>query len=142
MREIKKIIVHCSDSGFGDASDIDQWHRERGWKKIGYHFVILNGYHDKGKLTPDDDGFVEVGRAVKEVGAHCAGENFDSIGICMIGKHDFTDKQFGTLRDLIRGLMVQYKLKISDVYGHRDFSSKTCPNFDVNDFKKDYLLKV
>ena len=43
MREIKKIIIHCSDSEFGDAALIDKWHKERGWTGIGYHYVILNG---------------------------------------------------------------------------------------------------
>ena len=140
MRKINKIIVHCSDSpqGRGDtAKDIDLWHKQRGFKRtyegktyhIGYHFVLL------------EDGFIEAGRPLEISGAHCKGHNADSIGICLIGKNEFTDKQFNSLRDLIKGLMIQYKLKIDNVYGHRDFSNKTCPNFDVNEFKKEYLLK-
>jgi hypothetical protein len=37
MRAIKQIIIHCSDSEFGNVIQIDRWHRERGWKGIGYH---------------------------------------------------------------------------------------------------------
>lgn len=141
MRKINKIIIHCSDSEFGDASDIDQWHKERGWSKIGYHFVVLNGYHDKGKLTEADDGFIELGRDPQQQGAHTQWHNANSIGICMIGKHDFTEKQFKSLANLLRGLLIQYKLKIDDIYGHKDFSHKTCPNFDIDIFKTNYLLK-
>ncbi len=42
-KEIKRIIIHHSASDFGDAKLIDKWHKERGWKGIGYHFVVLNG---------------------------------------------------------------------------------------------------
>ena len=53
--------------------DIDRWHRERGWLKIGYHYVIKR------------DGTVETGRELEEVGAHAKGHNAISVGICMVG---------------------------------------------------------
>jgi len=34
MREVKKIILHCSDSEWGDAAEIDKWHKARGWQGI------------------------------------------------------------------------------------------------------------
>ena len=71
-----KIIIHCSATPKGveySASDIDKWHRQRGYSKIGYHYVI--------KL----DGKIEKGREENEMGAHCLGENLYSIGICYIG---------------------------------------------------------
>ena len=38
MREVKKIILHCSDSEYGTASLIRKWHtEERNWSDIGYH---------------------------------------------------------------------------------------------------------
>jgi len=40
----KKVIIHCSDSSFGNAVLIDKWHRQRGFDNIGYHFVILNSH--------------------------------------------------------------------------------------------------
>ena len=41
MRNIDSIIVHCSATKAGQdftATDIDRWHRERGFNGIGYPF--------------------------------------------------------------------------------------------------------
>ena len=41
------IIIHCSDSRWGNAWHIDTWHRDRGFQwpggAIGYHWVVCNG---------------------------------------------------------------------------------------------------
>ena len=69
------IIIHCSATRAGQdftATDIDRWHRQRGFRSIGYHFVI--------RL----DGTIEPGRDVALDGAHCTGWNHRSIGICYI----------------------------------------------------------
>ena len=65
MRKIREIIIHCSATKEGrnfTVADIDRWHRERGLRCIGYHFVIYR------------DGSIHVGRAIEEVGAHCKGD--------------------------------------------------------------------
>ena len=62
MRNIDSIIVHCSATKAGQdftATDIDRWHRERGFNGIGYHYVV--------RL----DGKLEKGRDVALAGAHC-----------------------------------------------------------------------
>ena len=79
MRAISLIVVHCSATRAGQdftATDIDRWHRQRGFRSIGYHFVI--------RL----DGTIEPGRDVALDGAHCTGWNHRSIGICYIGGLD------------------------------------------------------
>ena len=79
MRTITLIIIHCSavkpwqQSG---VREIDRWHRAKGWKSCGYHYVVRR------------DGTVEVGRPVEEVGAHCLNRNRHSIGICYEGGLD------------------------------------------------------
>ena len=94
MREIKKIVIHCSDSTWGTSEDINRWHLERGWDGIGYHYVITNG---RAKSTDSykeqDDGSIEKGRPVEKTGAHVRGHNSDSIGVCLIGTHWFTSRQ-------------------------------------------------
>ena len=123
MRKITKIIVHCSDSGIpahDDIKIIDRWHKEKGWKGVGYHYFIKA------------DGEIQYGRPVSDVGSHVLGQNADSIGICLHGKDKFNHKQFVSLRKLVES--IDLTLNVSAVYGHRDFDrGKTCPNFNVND---------
>ena len=117
-----------------DARTIDRWHREKGFLKIGYHYVIKR------------DGVIEVGRNVAEVGAHARNVNDRSIGICMVGglnedgkpAAEYTDAQWESLRKLISTLGVQYQK--AQVIGHRDVpgTQKACPSFDV----KEWLTKA
>ena len=145
MREIKSIVVHCSDSEWGDAKVIKEWHKERGFSTIGYHHVILNCYptqeeYTEGRPNIYGDGSIEEGREEKEVGAHAIGFNKTSIGICLIGKRNFTSEQIDSLKKLIYGLQKQYGLNNNDVFGHYELSAKkTCPNLDMRYFRTDIL---
>jgi len=129
MRNINLIIIHCSATKEGQnfhLKDIDRWHRERGFKKVGYHYVI------------DLDGTVEKGRDESEIGAHCQGKNKNSIGICYVGGLDIngkpkdtrTKEQKEALWNLLRELLVKYPK--ATIHGHRDFANKACPSFDVS----------
>lgn len=130
MRKINKIILHCSATKEGKsfrAADIDRWHREQGYTMIGYHYVILL------------DGTVETGRPVDLPGAHTAGHNADSIGICYIGGLDKegnscdtrTTAQRTTMKKLIGNLLVQYPN--AKVHCHNEFANKDCPCFNIED---------
>lgn len=129
MRRIDKIIIHCSATAEGKAfyaKDIDKWHKARGWKGIGYHYVI------------DLDGKVEKGRPVEQIGAHCTNHNKYSIGICYIGglakdgktpKDTRTKEQKEALWGLIRELLCKYPK--ATIHGHNEFAAKACPSFNV-----------
>ena len=128
MRVISKIIIHCSATlPFQPVSvaDIRSWHKERGFIDVGYHYII------------DIDGTIHVGRPVDKIGAHCAGYNAHSIGICYIGGLDEqgnpcdtrTSAQISSLRSLIDILRGFYP-NVS-IHGHNEFSDKACPCFDV-----------
>lgn len=129
MRDIDKIIIHCSATPEGvhfDASRIDKWHRDRGWSGIGYHYVILL------------DGTIEYGRDIKKTGAHTQGHNTGSIGICYIGgmdknmdnaKDTRTDAQKESLLLLLKTLKKLHPQ--ATIHGHNNFSSKKCPSFDA-----------
>lgn len=145
MKKINKVIIHCSASEFGNAERIRKWHtvgegnsKGKGWSDIGYHYVINNGkaYKDDKLNENIQDGFIEKGRPDSIAGAHTQGHNANSIGICLIGNKDFTDAQFKSLGTLLDSLLTAYNLTADDVFGHYDFSSKTCPNFNVQDFMK------
>ena len=129
MRTINEIIIHCADTPAGcdnTVADITAWHKDRGFRTIGYHYVIYR------------DGSIHTGRPVQEIGAHCKGHNAHSIGICYIGgksadgkRHEDTrtPEQKEAMLSLLRQLKAQYPN--ATVYGHRDFSSKPCPCFDA-----------
>jgi N-acetyl-anhydromuramyl-L-alanine amidase AmpD len=81
-----------------------------------------------------DDGIIQEGRPLEIAGAHVKGQNTNSIGVCLIGKHHFTAKQlYDALPTLLQLLLPAYGLTFDNVYGHNEFDpDKTCPNFDVN----------
>mgnify|MGYP000492086536 FL=1 len=136
------LVVHCSatrptqDIG---VRDITQWHIQRGFDTVGYHYVIRR------------NGEVERGRPENAVGAHVRGHNVNSIGICLAGGVDnagkpannFTAAQFVALHQLLDELRKRYPE--ARVLGHRDLSPdrngdgvispnefiKACPSFDV-----------
>ena len=139
MRRITEIILHCSATREGQdfkASDIKRWHLKRGFKDIGYHYVI------------DLDGKIEVGRPEEKVGAHVSGHNTNSIGICYIGgldkkdkpKDTRTDAQKHTMLNLVIALSLKYKT-ITKVTGHNKYANKACPCFDVNKWLEDNGLE-
>lgn len=138
MRKVNKLLIHCSASDLPHQDSVDaikdyhtapntqmfQWGIYktvgRGFKDIGYHFVITK------------DGTLFRGRSELEPGAHCSGHNKDSIGICVTGDMHFTQLQFDTLKKLIEILLDNYSLPNNAVYAHNYFTEhKNCPNFDL-----------
>lgn len=149
--DIDSIVIHCSATREGldvRASDLDKWHKERGFAMIGYNYVI------------DIDGTIEVGRPLSMEGAHCSTKGFSSfsynkhsIGICYIGgldkygnaKDTRTIAQKMAMQELVYNLVNTYP--IVDILGHRDTSPdlngdkkitqnewiKVCPCFSVRD---------
>jgi N-acetylmuramoyl-L-alanine amidase len=137
MRELKMVIVHCTDSEWGDKEIIDRWHKDRGWDGIGYHFVIGNCYptmesHRDQKPQLDFDGKIETGRPLDKVGAHAKGYNENSVGIVLVGKDSFTSRQLDRLGDLIA-----LKFPDLEIKAHREVNDhKTCPNIDPEYLRK------
>ena len=144
------LVVHCSatrpalDIG---VREIREWHIAKGWADCGYHVVIRR------------NGLIEFGRHFDEVGAHVAGMNTVSVGVCLVGglyenggEADddfaglFTEEQAHALADVLTVLEAAYP--DASIVGHRDLSPdldkdgkverhewlKTCPGFDVRAF--------
>lgn len=140
MRYIDTLIIHCSDSPFGNVEIIRDWHvNGNGWEDIGYHYVICNGFLKNGTEYNDyDDGKIEEGRDVEKIGAHCKGQNSHSIGICLIGVDKFSKNQLEiSLPFLINELRHKYKIEKERVFGHYEFDkNKTCPNLDMDKIRE------
>ncbi|MDA3816763.1 MAG: N-acetylmuramoyl-L-alanine amidase [Prolixibacteraceae bacterium] len=138
MRNINKGIIHCSATPEGrqvTVADIEKWHRARGFYTIGYHYVVYI------------DGTIHKGRDLSETGAHCYGQNSNSIGICYVGGCDKDLKPKDTLTDLQYRSIVTLVWELSQrfegitFHGHNEFSDKACPSFNVQDkFQKKISL--
>lgn len=131
MRQLKEIIIHCSATIEGKDYSVETirgWHKQRGFRDIGYHFVI----HPDGKMS--------TGRPIDKAGAHAKDHNKNSIGICYIGgldrdkkaKDTRTTEQKIKLIEVIKWLKTIYPT-ITKVSGHNQYSNKACPCFSVED---------
>lgn len=106
---------------------VRQWHRDRGYTDVGYHYII------------DATGLIHLGRPVWQVGAHDAGENTGSVGVCLLG--DFRDGHDGTPGAaqwraavvLCADLLDHFDLPTTALHGHRENEPATtpteCPGF-------------
>ena len=124
-----RAIIHFSETPENmdiGVKEITEWHTDRGFETIGYHFVI--------RL----DGTIELGRPLWSVGAHVKGQNSDSVAICYVGGKKIdgtlgdtrTPKQMESLELLIQSLRIVYDCLL--VFGHNDYDdNKVCPGFDA-----------
>lgn len=131
MRKLSRIILHCTATPEGkhfDVATIRRWHvKDRGWKDIGYHYVIYL------------DGSVHEGRPLAQAGAHTTGHNADSIGVVYVGGCDAKMKAKDTLNELQEVAMVNLIQALRSthgemtLHGHNEFAAKACPSFIVKD---------
>lgn len=150
-RLIDLLVIHCAATPSGQWLGgrapgapgyvaapvvIDGWHAQRGFHRtdaarwalngslraIGYHFVI------------DLDGHVWTGRALDEVGAHVAGFNANSVGICMVGGVEpqggrYTAQQWQALAALVRQLAERLGIPLT---APKRAPLKTAPGFQAH----------
>lgn len=131
MKTITHVVLHYSAT-YEDQNltvvDIDKMHKARGWKGVGYHYVIRR------------DGTVDKGRPETVVGAHVGGQNSGKIGICCIGGlnratgpnkgvDNRTPAQIEATIRLVKGILLRHPK--AKVVGHRDLAPTQCPGFDV-----------
>lgn len=127
------------------AAEIRSWHLGKGWSDIGYHWVIRR------------NGQIEAGRQERAIGAHVAGSNSRSIGVCLVGglnertgraEDNYTGAQWSSLKVLAGNIVRRYP-GIA-ILGHRDLSPdrdgdglversewlKQCPCFHARDWAR------
>ena len=148
MNNPEFIVVHCTattpdwmskGSAYDKQDEIDKWHKARGWKGFGYHWMV------------DRDGVLVAGRKEAESAAAATGYNSNAIHIALVGgfgsnEHDdffdhFTEAQFDTLMRLIEEIMKDHGVSVKKVIGHNQIAQKACPGFNVPSFMKEYYGK-
>jgi N-acetylmuramoyl-L-alanine amidase len=112
---IKYIVIHHSASDDGDPYIFNRWHMERGWPRIGYHYVI------------DKEGNTFRTNSIDTISYHVKNNNTKCIGICVVGNYEVdevSDEVRAALMILIDQLRCvgEFELK-----GHRDFVNTLCP---------------
>jgi hypothetical protein len=135
---VTEAVLHCAGVPAGWAAQltgaqmveaIRRWHLQRGWRDIGYHYVV----------TPS--GEVWTGRPADQIGAGVVGHNRGVLHILLVERSEvtrlgkfldyFTERQRVAVRGLIR------IFGITEVRGHNDYAPKLCPGFKVQ--PKDWL---
>jgi N-acetylmuramoyl-L-alanine amidase len=129
-RKWKYIIIHHTATDQGSALLLDESHKNRGWKSLGYDFLINNGTQGK------PDGHIEASlRWIhQEDGAHCkaSGMNHKGIGIAIVGNYSHekpSRKQLDTLVYTVNVLKKYYNIPTRNIMGHRDVpgAQTECP---------------
>ena len=130
------IVVHTAadprEGGSRDttAAEIDLWHKARGWSGIGYHYLVRR------------NGQIQNGRSENQIGAHAAGVNGVSLGVCLSGHGDLqpmTEAQYQSLIRLLVQLCRRHGIPADRIVGHREIykidpaarTTKTCPGSKV-----------
>lgn len=109
----------------------------RGWRDIGYHYVIC------------PSGIIAACRPLWDTGGHALNWNDDTVGVCLIGSFDTGDEkptaaQTAACGALLRALAARYKIDLARDFErggrglgfHRDEpdgrrQGKTCPGTGV-----------
>ena len=129
-RKWQYIIVHHTATDEGSALFLDESHKNRGWKSLGYHFLINNGTQGK------PDGHIEASlRWIhQEDGAHCKASSMNriGIGIAIVGNYSHekpSQKQLDTLVYTVNVLKKYYNIPTHNIMGHRDVrgANTECP---------------
>ncbi|MBX7193724.1 MAG: N-acetylmuramoyl-L-alanine amidase, partial [Sandaracinaceae bacterium] len=130
----RRISIHHTEGGAVDPArqlrGVQSYHQSKGWCDVGYHFLI------------GADGRVYEGRPVELLGAHVRDNNPGNLGIAFIGCFDrrecatpttLTDAMIESAGRLVGTLGDLYGITISssNVRGHRDQVSTTCPGDDL-----------
>ena len=127
-----RAILHHAEAKTCSAADIHNWHKQRGWSGMGYHFLVRK------------DGTIERGRPEHTIGAHASGSNSDSIGICFEGSYmteTMPQAQINAGKELVAYLKQKYG--ISKVQAHREVCSTNCPgkNFPFSEIANAKSMK-
>ena len=136
-KDTKFFVIHCSATRPINHVTVDmlrQWHLQRGFSDIGYHYYITT------------DGTIHKGREPDDcVGAGVKGHNDNTLHICLEGglnnnsgapSNTYTSQQFLSLNNLIHLLVKKYPH--AEVLGHRDLSPDSNHDgiIETNEFLK------
>ena len=132
MSRVTAIVIHHSASPLAtEVEHIRAWHRAKGWRDIGYHWLVRqeggSATAYMGRRHNLDDRWEPW-----EYGAHSKGENATSIGICLIGNFDqeaLPTPMWERLVDQCALLCIAMGLDEDAIQGHKEMpgAATACP---------------
>lgn len=122
------IVIHYAYCDWDcSAAEINEWHRQRGFKPRGSGPYPYMGYHKLIRM----DGSVEVGRTDDVIGTHCLGHNDHTFGICLSGGLQPTgwptEAQYRSLEIELRYYMERYGIPPERIFRHDQLQATSCP---------------
>lgn len=163
MWKLKYIILHCADTPcYREVTkeDIEHWHlgdKEqggRGWSRVGYSKMFQRSGNVVDFIKQNSDQWIDS----SEISNGAKGYNGISVHWCFAGGRDkenktiigqpdeiITDAQFLAFRNELNDFL-KYHPQVK-IIGHNQVSSKSCPNFKVDELlkligvPKKYILK-
>ena len=138
QRPVKILVHHTATSnnvnrtqaaGEALARSIQKFHmKSRGWLDSGQHFTISRG----GFILEGRHRSLETLRGGKRQveGAHCTGQNIVAVGIENEGLYTSATppaEQWRRLVEMCAFICRQYKIRPTEIFGHRDFKDTACP---------------
>lgn len=144
-RLITEVVTHWTGTYNNQdigAEDVHEWHKQRGWSGIGYHYIIRR------------DGRIQRGRPINKTGAHAGanGHNKYSIGIAFAAGYNCPSGTKNPNKFISADSITPAQMKSFDmflgafydewpggqVFGHVDTDNKgkVDPGFDVQEFAR------
>ena len=124
MRAIKYLVVHCTatDKKVKASSLLAYWKDNLGWKRPGYHVLIMN------------DGSILNLLPINEIANGVSGYNAVSLHVSYVGGR-FEDDRSPEQKIALVKVLNSWKALYPDaiIQGHRDFPkvAKSCPQFNA-----------
>ena len=130
------VVIHHSASVDSDELQIDnfrRWHKQRGWRDIGYHAVIerVEGQYE-----------CLFGRPITMTGSHAKRWNRKALGVVFAGNYMDEGPTDEMLRvavyRVIRPWLVAFSIHKNNIIGHRDTKATDCPGsaFDIQRIRR------
>ena len=142
------LVHHAVTAPGATVADLRAMHLARGFKDIGYHYVVQ-------RAAPDyTRGHLKAARPTTLAGAHAgaAGWNSKAIGLCVVGtfhpglphSDGMGDQLYRDVLDAVERVCRKHNIPAGNVKGHREVKATACPGdwFPLDRLKADLAERL
>jgi N-acetyl-anhydromuramyl-L-alanine amidase AmpD len=134
-RRWQYLLIHHTASKPGvTAAELEAMHRARGFRGIGYHYVVYRSPQDEYRR-----GYLQAARPDSQSGAHAGVGTWNAIALGLSVAGDFhpgnqhsetLDPDSLLYRDILQAvvhLCRKYNIPPANIRGHRNVKATACP---------------